>query len=244
MTMPEQCRLISLDKIDENVITKVRDLNEQSETFKILENSIKEDSQRHPIILRLLNEDEKRLSKSGTIYGIIDGHHRYHIALRINRKEILANVIPNNEEFGNSLSDVKLALRLNESSIKMTNDEKGKIIYDVMRKTGMDIQTIALELFGVKISMAYRYLNAYKKSIGEKVISKPKKQSEFRMKDLKVAWRPISKIKEIPLNVDDCISCLEDIQNFEKELRKCKQTLLAQEGVTDKINKRKSIEQR
>ena len=64
------------------------------------------------------------------------------------------------------------------------------------------------------------------------------------MKELKVAWRPISKIKEIPFNVDDCISCLEDIQNFEKELRKYKRAFLAQKGVKDELDKRKSNEKK
>ncbi|MBQ3442391.1 MAG: hypothetical protein IJG33_04000, partial [Selenomonadaceae bacterium] len=71
-----------------------------------------------------------------------------------------------------------------------------------------------------------------------------KKQSEFKMKELKAAWQPISKIKEIPLNVDACISCLEDIKILEKELKKFKRTLLSQEGVTDELDKRKSAEQK
>ena len=240
----ENYHYILLFEIDENIIKKVREIDESSDNYVVLKNSIIEDGQRYPIVLRKLTEEEKSRAKHRASYGIIDGHHRYLIAVKSNKEEILADVIPDNEELGNSLFDVKLALRLNESSIKMTNEEKGKLIYEMMLETGKNAQTVALELFGVKISMAYRCLNAYKKSIGEKVIFKPKKQSEFKIKELRVAWRPISKIKEIPLNVDDCISCLEDIQNFEKELRKCKRALLAQKGVKDELDKRKSDEKK
>lgn len=140
----------------------------------------------------------------------------------------LADVIPElNEQYGNTIRDIKLALRLNESSIKMTNEEKGKIIYELMCETGKSAPDIADEIFGVKTSMAYRCLNAYKKSIGEHVISKPRKTVNFEIKHLKSAWKPISKLKELPINAEDCISCLNDVIAFEKELRKYKRFLLA-----------------
>ena len=64
MAIPEQSRYISINEIDENIIKKVREVNEHSDAFKILENSIKEDRQRHPITLRLLTGDEKSSAKS------------------------------------------------------------------------------------------------------------------------------------------------------------------------------------
>ena len=244
MTMPKKYHYVLLFEIDENIIRKVREIDELSDNYVILKNTIIEDGQRYPIVLRKLTEEEKSRAKPKAIYGIIDGHHRYHIASKSNKEEILADVLPDNEELGNALSDIKLALRLNESSIKMTNEEKGKLIYEMMLETGKNAQTVALELFGVKISMAYRCLNAYKKSIGAKVVSKPRKIPDFKIKTLKAAWSKISKVKNIPQNVDECISCLDDIANFEIELRKYKQILLAQDGVKDELHKRKSAEQK
>ena len=196
-------------------------------------NAIIEDEQRHPITLRKLTEDERQRAKPGAVYGIIDGHHRYRVAIKSKKEDILADIIPElNEQYGNTIRDIKLALRLNESSIKMTNEEKGKIIYELMCETGKSAPDIADEIFGVKTSMAYRCLNAYKKSIGEHVVSKPRKTIEFEIKHLKSAWKPISKLKELPLNTEDCISCLNDVIAFEKELRKYKRFLLAQNEIT------------
>lgn len=247
MNMPKKYNYIELSQIDENVIKKVREVNEYSENYSILRNTIIEDEQRYPITLRKLTEAEQVRAKPGAIYGIIDGHHRYRIASKSKKEEILADVLPdspeNYEHYDSDIHDIKLALRLNESSIKMTNEEKGKIIYELMCTTGKSAPDIADEIFGVKTSMAYRCLNAYKKSIGEIVLSKPR-NIEFNTKTLKNAWRPISKIKTLPDNIEKCISCLDNIADFEKELRKFKRALLAQNGVQEELNRRKSNEQK
>lgn len=241
MTMPEQCIYISISEIDENIIDKVRELNECSEAFKILENSIREDNQRHPIILRLLSEDEKRSAKSGTIYGIIDGHHRYKIALDHNKSEILSVVIRTNDQTSpDILSDWQLALRLNESSIKMSSEEKGKIIYQLMQKTGKDATAIAKELFGIRISMTYHCLNAYKKSIGEPVISKPRKTTQFKIPALKSAWKEVAKYKEFPASLIDSADCFIAITKLENLLRCYKNLLNEQHDRAEEIEKRKS----
>ena len=239
MRDPKKHNYISLYQIDENVIKKVREVNEHSENYAILWNAIIEDEQRHPITLRKLTEEERHRAKPGAIYGIIDGHHRYRVALKSKKEDILADIIPkDHEQYGNNIYDIKLALRLNESSIRMTNEEKGKIIYELISETGKSAPDIADEIFGVKTSMAYRCLNAYKKSIGEPVLSKPRKMDKFEMKNLKTAWRAISKIKVLPENIEECIACLKDIAIFEKELRKYKQALLAQNGVRDELKRR------
>ena len=225
MAMPEQCRFISLNEIDENIISNIRDVNEHSDSFRILTNSIRADHQRHPITLRKLTEDELHRAKSGAIYGIIDGHHRFRVALKLNQTHISAIVV--NSTKPDFLQDLKLALRLNESSLKMSLIEKGKVIYEIAKSTGREPICLAEELFGIKTSMAYRCLNAYKKSIGERVISKPRKTVDFEIKHLKSAWKPISKLKELPINAEDCISCLNDVIAFEKELKKYKRFLLA-----------------
>lgn len=246
--MPKKYDYIELSQIDENVIKKVREVNEHSENYSILRNTIIEDDQRYPITLRKLTEAEQVRAKPGAIYGIIDGHHRYRIASKSKREDILADVLPdppeNCEHHDSDIHDIKLALRLNESSIRMTNEEKGKIIYELMLTTGKSAPDIADEIFGVKTSMAYRCLNAYKKSVGETVLSKPRNIDKFNITTLKNAWRPISKIKTLPDNIEKCISCLDDIADFEKELRKFKRALLARNGVQDELNRRKSNKQK
>ena len=236
---------IPLFKIDENVLTKVREVNEYSENYAILFNSIIDDDQRYPIILRKLTQEERnKRTNFDAIYGIIDGHHRYRIALKNKKKDILAYIMPtptnkdydqNDNDTPQEFLDIRLALRLNESSIKMTNEEKGKIIYDLMFKMGKSAPDIANKIFGVKTSMAYRCLNAYKKSIGESVISRPKGIKDFKIKTLKTAWQPISKITTMPTNIEECTTCLDDIAVFEKELRKFKRALLAQKDLQVKL---------
>lgn len=248
MNMPKKYNYVELSKIDENVIKKVREINEHSENYSILRNTIIEDDQRYPITLRKLTKAEQVRAKPGAIYGIIDGHHRYRIASKSKKEDILADVLPdppeNYESYDSDIHDIKLALRLNESSIKMTNKEKGKIIYELMCTTGKSAPDIADEIFGVKTSMAYRCLNAYKKSVGEIVLSKPRNIDKFNIKTLKNAWLPISKIKILPDSIEECISCLENIADIEKELRKFKRALLVQNGVQEELNRRKSNEQK
>lgn len=241
MTTPEKTRFIALNEIDENIIPKVRDLNEHSDVFKILTNSIKQDRQRHPITLRRLTALEKSNAKPEALYGIIDGHHRYRIAYDTNQSDILSTVInESNEEKSNAFDDLKLALRLNEGSIKMSPTEKGKVLYEMMRTTELDLSCLAEELFGIKTSMAYSCINSYKKSIGEKVIAKPRSLPAFELKQLKKSWAKLSKVKVIPQSVEDCLSCLDDIITLEKELRKYKQVLLATDGVKLALAQRKS----
>ena len=70
----------------------IRPLNDKSEDYRILENAINEDGQRSPIMIRFLSEEEKQNAHAGAIYGIIDGHHRYHIAQKFNRENIMSKV--------------------------------------------------------------------------------------------------------------------------------------------------------
>ena len=238
MNMPKKCNYIELSEIDENVIKKVREINEQSENYSILRNSIIEDDQRYPITLRELTEEEQIRAKPGATYGIIDGHHRYRIASKSKKEEILADILPapseNYEHHDNNIHDIKLALRLNESSIKMTNEAKGKIIYELMCSTEKSAPDIAYEIFGVKTSMAYRCLNAYRKSIGEVVVSKPRKTDDFQFKNLKKAWDKIS--GTLPRSADERAARLHDLILFEKELRKYKRFLSAQNDVSEEID--------
>jgi len=245
MSIPEQCRFISLDEIDENIIAKVRDVNEFSDSFRILTNSIREDYQRHPIILRALTNSEKSSAKQGALYGIIDGHHRFRVARNLNHSSISAIVIKNSDATtSDTLHDLKLALRLNEASSKMSLLDKGKILYDLMNKTGRDATELAEKLFGIRTSMTYRCLNAYRKSIGENVITKPRKSVEFKITSLKSAWKEIAKYKDIPSTITDSADCFIAITKLESLLRRYKNLLNEQHNLTEEIEKRKTTEKK
>ena len=103
-----------------------------------------------------------------------------------------------------------------------------------------DAPHIAMEIFGVKTSMAYRCLNAYRKSIGETVVTKPRKPIVFDRERLITACRDLSHHNNNPQNVDECIACLQDILSLERELRRYKQLLLDKDGVRVEFDKRKT----
>lgn len=238
MAIPEQVRYISVNEIDEDIIPKIREVNTHSDAFKILANSIKEDSQRHPITLRLLTVAEKTLS--GAVYGIIDGHHRYRIARKNGQLTIPAFVISGmRDTVSDIIADCKLALRLNESSIKMSPKEKGKVLYELAKKTKLNMTELAEKIFGIRTSMAYHCLNAYKKSIGEKVVTKPRRQKDFQISFLRSAWRKVMKFKNVPTDVAESADCFEAIREVECLLREYKNLLKQMDGVSEELNKRK-----
>ena len=235
MAVQQQIQYISLVEIDENIIPKIRELNEDSDAFHVLSISIKDDGQRHPITLRRLSESEKKQAKSGATYGIIDGHHRFKIARANNQLTIPAIILTNSSNTDSDIySDVKLALRLNEGSIKMSPTEKGRLLHELAKSTGRNPVSLAGEIFGFKSSMAYRCLNAYRKSIGEVVVSKPRKTDDFQFKNLKKAWGKIS--RTLPRSADERAARLNDLILFEKELRRYKRFLSAQSDVSEEID--------
>lgn len=178
---------------------------------------------------------------TGQLYGIIDGHHRYQVALDTHQEEILADIVPDSDVLETDpFRDLRLAVRLNESATKMTDIEKGKVIYELIRQTGKDAPRVAMEIFGVKTSMAYHCLNAYKKSIGETVISKPRRPVDFDRERLAEACLAFHKHTSDPKNVDEYVTYLDEILTLERELRKYKKILLAQDGVRLAFDSRKS----
>lgn len=240
MAMPEQVRYISVDEIDEEIIPKIREVNVHSDAFKILAHSIKEDHQQHPITLRLLTDAEKVSAKTGAVYGIIDGHHRYRIARKNEQSTIPAFVISGTGDTDSDvIADCKLALRLNESSIKMSTKEKGKVLYELAEKTKLNVIELAEEIFGIRTSMAYHCLNAYKKSIGEKVVTKPRRPKEFKISSLRSAWKSLTKYKDIPTDVTESANCFEAIKKLENLLREYKRLLIQTDGVVNELEKRK-----
>lgn len=232
---------IPLSEINPHIIRPLRKIDTASDSYRILENGIIKDGQRHPITLRKLTEAERAQADAGQIYGIIDGHHRYQVALDTHKDEILAEVVTISDQSNDDIfCDLKLAVRLNESSTKMTDIEKGHVIYDMIQQTGKDAPHIAMEIFGVKTSMAYRCLNAYRKSIGEAVVTKHRKPIDFDKDRLTNACLALSNHNDNPQSVDECLACLQDVLSLERELRRYKQLLLDKDGVRVEFDKRKS----
>ena len=182
---------VPLYEIDPDIIPNVRPLSdENSEAYKNLLNCIDSDSQRHPITVRKLTDEELQKTKISTaIYGIIDGHHRFRIAEELNQTKILAEIDDGEASFEH---DVILAMRLNISPIKMSLKDKGKIIcelcqyvnthYDEPNKT--NVVEVGERIFGLKKSMTYKCVNAYKRANNEKVIQKPRTEVSLKLQDL------------------------------------------------------------
>ena len=164
-----------MNDIDADIIPLIRPLNDKSEDYRILENAINEDGQRSPITIRLLSDDEKQNAHEGAIYGIIDGHHRYHIAKKFNRENILAKV---DDSPASPVRDAMLAFRMNSTSIRMSPAEKGKVICELMDATKLDMNAIGEKVFGLKSAMIYRCVQKYKDSIGDPTIKKPRKDNQ------------------------------------------------------------------
>ena len=166
---------ILLDEIDDQVLHKIRSVDEASEAYRILENAINKDGQRNPITLRFLTEEEKSKARKGAIYGIIDGHHRFHIARKFNRKTILVEV---DDTPSDPIRDTTLAFRMNTTSIRMSPVEKGKVICDLMEETKLDKKEIGKLVFGLKTAMIYRCVQKYEESIDKSTIKKSKESSK------------------------------------------------------------------
>ena len=101
--------MIKLEEINEDVIDSIRSVDKNSEGYKILAISIQKDGQLYPITVRKLTADEKKLTGDKFKYGIIDGHHRFHIAKDSGKTEILANI---DSGEGSAIHDMILAFKL------------------------------------------------------------------------------------------------------------------------------------
>ena len=232
--------MIDLNKIDPTAINPIRGINEESDGFKILEHAVSRDGQQYPIVIRKLTEEEKRADgvAQEAEYGIIDGHHRYKIAQANAQDKILATVLDYapSDERDVKLEDVKMALRMN-SAIPMTTLQKGEILYRLTETTGKKVDELAEELFGIKTSMAYRCLNAYKKHNGISTVdkSRAKKFAAQMIVDINEAWNKVPhKGRDVDTNdAKKCAEQLRNIESLEKHLAKLRRVLMAQEGVQD-----------
>lgn len=232
--------MIDLNKIDPTAISPIRGINEESDSFKILEHAISQDSQQYPIVIRKLTEEEKRVDgvAQEAEYGIIDGHHRYKIAQANAQDKILATVLDYvpSEERDIKLEDVKMALRMN-SAIPMTTLQKGEILYRLIEETGKTVEDLGKELFGLAKSMAYRCLNAYKRKNNISTVTKKreKKLNAQMIVDINEAWSKVPHDeKDVDTNdAEKCAEQLRNIESLEKHLAKLRRVLMAQEGVQD-----------
>ena len=121
----------------------------------------------------------------------------------------------------------------------MSTKEKGKVLYELAEKTKLNVTELAEEIFGIRTSMAYHCLNAYKKSIGEKVVTKPRRPKEFKISSLRSAWRRVMKFKNFPTDVTESADCFEAIRDLENMLREYKRVLTQTDGVANELEKRK-----
>ena len=179
-------------------------------------------------------------------YGIIDGHHRYMIAEELKKDRILA-IVDKGEK--SEIRDIILAMRFNESSIKMTSIQKGKVIYDLLKSVNGEsnekiVANIGMNLFGLKSSMTYRCLNIYKKSINEKTVEKPR-ENKFDQSEIveicNLLPKDLSNLAGI--SSEDGLKQLENIRKIEQQLGYLKKTIssLEQMKLAIKAKKRENI---
>ena len=212
-----ETRHIKLYEIDPDVIEDIRPVKEDKESYKILEEAMKQDGQFSPITIRWLTDEEKAKAKEGAICGIIDGHHRFHIAKNNNWETISANI---DTQEPSTLRDAILAFKLKE---------KGKAIEQLMSMTGEKANTIGETIFGLKTAMAYRCVQAYnkKKQKLEETEQKKKEHASkgsFSITALKKAFSIIPKEKPDINNwdIDMCLGQLEAIKKIERKKKALK----------------------
>ena len=227
---------IGLDEIDSEIIPSVRELKLSNSEYDQLKNSIEKDGQQQPIIIRKLTDKEQADKNGGATYGIIDGHHRFEIAKALNKKEILAVI---DEGLSSSVRDMILAMRFNVSSIKMTTVQKGKVLYEIL-ETLKDssnkevMREIGEKLFGLREAMTYRCLRAYKISISEHTVDKPR-ENKIDISEIHDLLQKLpNNLNDIDnLEKSDGESYIKTIQSIETQLRSLKKKIAQ---IVDKKN--------
>ena len=241
-----EIKSIKLSEIDyESAIKPIRKVDTESRDYKKLKKAVEKDGQLHPITVRELTEEEKSKTKDA-IYGIIDGHHRYQIALENNQESILVEIyVPTEDDKSLTYKDIAMAYRLNETSIKMNSLQKGEVIYKLLEQQkegkgktakGDDVAKIGEEVFGLKKSMTYAALRKYRiQEKMEEVINKPR---EVNFEELS------SSLSKILQNENDTKSknkeeILKAIDIAQSQLRQLKKHLKKQEtpDSSDKADK-------
>lgn len=234
--MAENETMLKLSEIDPTVIrnTNLR-FKIEEERLNTLRKTIEEDSQRDPITVRKLTEEELKSATDGAIYGIIDGHGRYMVAQEAGRDEILACIEP----YTDDKTDITLAARLNFAHAELKPIEKGKILYMLIRELGEKptkekVGEIGDSVFGLAVSSSYRYLRMWKLSEeGQKQViadgGKPAKEAvsealDFSTEALEYSWNGISYDSDIH-TYRDCVFQVDAIIDLEKRLKAYKDSL-------------------
>ena len=246
-----EAQMIPLNKIDPDAIKGIRPVRDESNSFQNLREAIRREGQRYPIIIRRLTADEieavkSRYPDSEAEYGIIDGQNRFSLADFENQEAILATVLEDDipqDATERKIADTRMALNMN-SAIPMSVLQKGKVIYDLEQETGKDITELGLLLFNVKSSMAYRYVQEYKKHKDiRRVIKKREKAVDSQiLNDLAEAWNKIPH-EETAFDFNDSKKCLEQIdliKDLENRLGVIRRVLLAQDSVKTEIKLKKA----
>ena len=231
-----EAQMIEMYKIDPEAISSIRPVDEESESFKVLSEVIKQDSQKYPIIIRRLNDEDRtnRPVKDGAEFGIIDGQHRFRIAQKNGQTEEIPPMSTRKME------DVKIALRMN-TGIPLTVIQKGKIIYEM--SDGQNIADIGEELFGLATAMAYRCVQAYKFANNIKTTNRKRTLvvNEKKLADLEPIWDKIPRHdSEIDFgDVGKSVDQLDMIEKLEHKLGAIKRIFLTQNEIKDEFFRRK-----
>lgn len=239
-----EAQMIEMYKIDPEAISSIRPVDEDSESFKVLSEVIRQDTQKYPIIIRRLTDEDRanRAVKDGAEFGIIDGQHRFRIAQKNGQTEILASIAA--EEIPpmstRKLEDVKIALRMN-TGIPLTVIQKGKIIYEM--SDGQNIADIGEELFGLATAMAYRCVQAYKFANNIKTTNRKRTMivNEKKLTDLVPIWDKIPRHdSDIDFgDVGKSVDQLDMIEKLEHKLGAIKRIFLTQNDIKDEFFRRK-----
>ena len=233
---------IKIDEIDATVINPIRKVDTTSEGYQILAKSIEKEGQLYPITVRKLNTDEQEaVADSKVKYGIIDGHHRFQIAIDNGKIEILANV----DTSGSSeINDIILAFKLNNTNIRMTPAQRGEVIFkliELYEKNGekKSAGDIGKEIFGLQTAMAYRCLQAFKQA-SSKSEDNSKSINKCNLKKLYEAFDKLPTDSNFNFeHTEQYIEQLNAIKEIESQLRFYRKFLLSQPNVKEKIKKQK-----
>lgn len=215
---------VKLSDIDPDIIPLIRKISVDSQSYKGLEFSILQDGQKNPILIRELTDEEKSKARENAVFGIIDGHNRFNIAKNNNFDSVLAEIEKRNPDDNNNYLDIILAYRLNESSIKMSTIEKGRIIFQLKeQQKEKTVPEIGREIFNLSKSMSYRLVNEYNKSIGNSTIDKTR-ENGFNSEIFNDIFNKISKNVD-SVSESDYEEQLELIKTAQQQLRFLKSLL-------------------
>lgn len=136
----------------------------------------------------------------------------------------MAEIEKRNPDDNNNYLDIILAYRLNESSIKMSTIEKGRIIFQLKeQQKEKTVPEIGREILNLSKSVSYRLVNEYNKSIGNSTIDKTR-ENGFNSEIFNDIFNKISKNID-SVSESDYEEQLELIKMAQQQLRFLKSLL-------------------